>query len=280
MQRTILGLIAATALTSAIPAIASAKSINERQDNLFQRIEAGVRARQLTQNEANALRNEFQDLARLENTYRTSGGRLTDYERDDLNRRFDSLSARIRIDRADSDRGPGDRGSNWQPINQRQDALFERIDRGVRSGGLTRVEAERLRGEFQGIVRLEERYRRDGLDRNERADLDNRLDRLAQQIRMERRDGQQAGRFDIGQRLASLSNAIERAAQRGWVSGREARDLRYGHREVANLDARYSNGGYSPAERNDLNNRLATLEQRLQAETGRDVSALGGGYNR
>ena len=47
----------------------------------------------------------------------------------------------------------------WQSINQRQANLDARIDAGVRSGDLTRSEATRLRGEFNDLARLEERYR-------------------------------------------------------------------------------------------------------------------------
>ena len=50
-------------------------------------------------------------------------------------------------------------------------------------------EAARLRSEFGSLVRLEANYRRGGLSRWERDDLNRRFDRLAAQIRNERRDG-------------------------------------------------------------------------------------------
>ena len=77
----------------------------------------------------------------------------------------------------------------WNSINARQANLDRRIDRGVRSGALSRREAARLRGEFGSLVRLEANYRRGGLNRWERDDLNRRFDRLAAQIRNERRDG-------------------------------------------------------------------------------------------
>ena len=76
----------------------------------------------------------------------------------------------------------------WQSINQRQANLDRRIDRGVRNGDLSRREAGRLRGEFSSLLRLEANYRRGGLTRWERADLDRRFDRLSAHIRQERRD--------------------------------------------------------------------------------------------
>lgn len=88
----------------------------------------------------------------------------------------------------------GDRGDRgWTNINQRQVQLDRRIDRGVRNGSITRSEAYRLRNEFHGIARLEQRYRANGLSGWERADLDRRFDRLSAQIRWERNDGDRYG---------------------------------------------------------------------------------------
>jgi hypothetical protein len=66
--------------------------------------------------------------------------------------------------------------------------LDQRIDVGIRSGGLTRNEAWRLKGDLRETARLEARYRRGGLNGWERADLDRRYDRISAQIRYERRD--------------------------------------------------------------------------------------------
>lgn len=190
-----IALAATTALTLAAGA-ASAQgwmSINERQARLDDRIDAGVRNGGLTRDEAVRLRAEFRDLARLEARYRYNG--LSGWERTDLDRRFDALSARIRFERTDWNRDwfggrdwRDDRGV-WVNINQRQARLDQRIDQGVRSGQLTRGEAQRLRSEYREIARIENRYRRGGLSNWERADLDRRFDRLAMQIRDQRRDG-------------------------------------------------------------------------------------------
>ncbi|MEQ1818380.1 MAG: hypothetical protein ABL871_07190 [Terricaulis sp.] len=166
--------ITASALAIAAPASAQQwQSINQRQANIDQRIDAGVRSGDLTRQEAVRLRGEFNDLARLEANYRSSYG-LSDSERRDLDMRFDRLSQQVRFERNDRQ----DRNDNWQPINQRQRQLDARIDRGVRSGALNRNEAVRLRTEFAGIARLEAQYRRNGLSISERRDLDRRFDRL------------------------------------------------------------------------------------------------------
>lgn len=77
---------------------------------------------------------------------------------------------------------------NWQSISQRKYQLDRRIDNGLRNGSLSRREATRLKSELNSLVRLERSYVRGGLTRWERSDLDRRYDRLAVQVRMERRD--------------------------------------------------------------------------------------------
>jgi hypothetical protein len=185
MKKLLAMAVAASALAFAAPASAQGwQSINQRQAQLDQRIDVGVRNGSLTRNEAVRLRAEFNDLARLEARYRAGDG-LSYGERQDLDRRFDSLSQRIRYERNDrQDRGDG----NWMPINQRQRNLDARIDAGIRDGSLSRREADRLRAEFRTIAAVERDYRRNGLSQRERADLDRRFDRLSATIEAERRD--------------------------------------------------------------------------------------------
>ena len=112
MKKFLIPLLAASALAgAALPAAAAPwMNINQRQAQLDHRIDMGVRNGSLTRREALALRAEFQGIARLENRYRRTGG-LQSWERRDLDRRFNALSARIRYERHDRDdrgpRGPG-----------------------------------------------------------------------------------------------------------------------------------------------------------------------------
>ena len=77
-------------------------SINERQARLEQRIDRGVANGELTRREAYRARASFNDIARLENRYRRDG--LSQWERSDLDRRFDVLAAQVRMDRRDGQR--------------------------------------------------------------------------------------------------------------------------------------------------------------------------------
>jgi hypothetical protein len=175
--------VAAAALSAAVPASAQTwQNINARQANLDQRIDAGIRNGSLTRNEAVQLRAEFRQIAQLETRYRRDG--LSQAERRDLDRRFDALSSRIRVERHDNNGAGG-----WQNINQRQAMLDARIDQGVRSGRLNAYEARALRSEFRQIANLEASYRRNGLNQAERRDLDRRFDRLSANLQAELNDG-------------------------------------------------------------------------------------------
>lgn len=73
-------------------------------------------------------------------------------------------------------------------INERQQNLERRIERGIRTGDISRREAFRLRGEARQIAQLESRYRANGLSQRERSDLHRRFDRLEVQILAELSD--------------------------------------------------------------------------------------------
>lgn len=176
MKRTIFSVLAATTLAAGLPATAVAQSeitINQRQSDLDARIDAGVRNRSLTNAEAAQLRSEFQDIARIEAQYRSSGRGLTNAERSDLDNRFDLLSRRIQYDRRDDDR-------RWTNLDRRQAQFNERLTRAVSDGRVSRRESASLQAEFRTIARIERQYRRSapGITANERSDLNARFDRM------------------------------------------------------------------------------------------------------
>jgi hypothetical protein len=101
MRHLFLSLTAAAAMF-AVPHAAQAQryqSIDQRQANQLQRIDQGVRSGALNRAEASRLRAQFRSLVQLENRYRRNG--LSVGERQDLNRRFDQLSRRIRVQKND-----------------------------------------------------------------------------------------------------------------------------------------------------------------------------------
>lgn len=78
------------------------RTINQRQAELDRRIDVGVRNGSLTAKEAVSLRAEFQQVARMEASFRASHGVLTAAEKADLDRRMDVLTHKIRTERSDA----------------------------------------------------------------------------------------------------------------------------------------------------------------------------------
>jgi Ni/Co efflux regulator RcnB len=102
MKRALLAL-AALATVAAAPLAAQAapwQSVNQRQANLEQRINQGIRSGQITRPEAARLRGEFRSISRLEASYRRSNG-LSPRERADLDARFDRLSRQVMAQKHD-----------------------------------------------------------------------------------------------------------------------------------------------------------------------------------
>lgn len=170
--------------TSALMGIGSAaqaqawNSIENRARDLDPRIYAGIRSGQITEAEATRLRSDVRDVVRLEQRY--SAGGLDYRERADLDRRWETISSRVYAERHDSDRA---RQARWDNLNKRQAMFDQRLRRAVRDQRLSQRQADSLRAEFRQLAQLERQYRRGGLTVSERADLDQRMDRLQTRFR-------------------------------------------------------------------------------------------------
>jgi hypothetical protein len=77
-------------------------------------------------------------------------------------------------------------------VNHRQHNQHDRMKQGVRSGELTREEAQTLRGEQRDIRVTEREYKSDGvLTRDERKDLHQEQNQASQNIYEEKHDAEQ-----------------------------------------------------------------------------------------
>lgn len=76
-------------------------------------------------------------------------------------------------------------------IRSRINEDYERIERGIERGSLTRHEAKMLKSELGGILNKIDRMRSDGhLSQREREVISRDLDRLDRDIRREKRDSE------------------------------------------------------------------------------------------
>lgn len=128
MKKLIISALAVAVATAALPAAASAQSydrngpsrgpayqqdmrgwqsISQRKFQLERRIERAADQRQLSRREASSLKRDLAQLVRLERQYERGG--LNRQERQELDRRYDRLEAKIRFESRDNNNRPGRR---------------------------------------------------------------------------------------------------------------------------------------------------------------------------
>ncbi len=95
-------------------------------------------------------------------------------------------------------------------IDNRIDRLETRINAGIRQGAISRNEARSLRQRLNVLTRLERQYSRNGYTPQERADLQQRVRTLRQQIRVA-----DNGYYDRYERVDRYGNYIDGAYGQG-----------------------------------------------------------------
>lgn len=165
--------------------------VNARQQNQRERIQQGVRSGELTRRETRKAVESQRDVRQLERAYK-SDGQLTARERADLHHEQNQASRQIYNQKHDAQARPAvvpapavrDPG-----VNQRQANQTGRIVNGVKTGELTKPEAQELRTERRDIRQLEQNYKSDGvLTKNERQDLHQQLNQQSKEIHEEKHD--------------------------------------------------------------------------------------------
>ena len=122
-----------------------------------------------------------------------------------------------------NDRGYGYGNNNGYGggIEARLDQLRQRLQFGIQRGSISRQEAVYLRDGVRQVTRLERQYSRDGLNRQERRFLQDRLQQLQQQIH------------------AAERNRDGRGWREGDRDGRDGRDWRDGRDDRNDGDRRW-----------------------------------------
>jgi hypothetical protein len=83
----------------------------------------------------------------------------------------------------------GTRPADWQPLSDRRVEIAKRIDAAVIAGVITDLQARDLRDQFQGLLNLEDTYRKSGLTYHQREDLQARYDTLSARLHEDARTG-------------------------------------------------------------------------------------------
>lgn len=172
-----LSLLAAALLSgfTALPAMAQATNtpgIDRTQQEIRARIQEGINNGRITPKEAQDLYQQERSIQFREIRFKTDG-RATQQEREELRRELEAM-------RGDVERKlSNNNGSNTPGLDNREEKIGVRIDRGIASGQITRAEAKQLHKRERDIQRREQRYKADGrVTRAERQQLRQELDKL------------------------------------------------------------------------------------------------------
>jgi predicted ribosome quality control (RQC) complex YloA/Tae2 family protein len=153
------------------------EKISDRIENQQKRINQGIRSGELTRKEAAMLQDNL-DSIKDKLTRMKSDGRLNERERERLDRMLDQNSEMIK----DKKHNPAKRLYD-DNIDNRIDNQQKRIDRGIKSGELTRHEADIVQDNLREIKRRYSRMRRDDvLTAKEIEKLDGMLDENSRMI--------------------------------------------------------------------------------------------------
>jgi len=184
---TLAGVLAVVSASQADTRRTRDPGVNGRQHQQRERIQQGVASGELTRRETGKLAEEQRDIRQLERAYK-SDGTLTGAERRDLQHEQNQASRDIYQQKHDAqDRPPA--AVRDPGVNERQANQTARIAQGVKSGELTRDEAQDLRTERRDIRDLEQTYKSDGsLTRDERRDLQQQLNQQSREIYEEKHD--------------------------------------------------------------------------------------------
>ncbi|MEO6041790.1 MAG: hypothetical protein ABIP41_07815 [Croceibacterium sp.] len=230
--------------------------LNDQRYQFETRVDAEVRAGNLTQSAAQRLKSDYYALAQTEASY-GADGRFTAQERADLTARYNALN-QVLASGGYADSGyqngnyPG--GSSTADVAAGRAEFEARVNAAVAARRLTRTQATRLKTDYADAVRIEASYLRDGvIDSREQQDLDARLDALDSRI------------GDTPYGTAALTararlDAVARALPYSGLTATAQAMLRVQAEDLIRLDAAYARINETAEERAYIDRRLVELE--------------------
>ena len=168
-----------------------APRIDQAQQAIGARIQAGLASGFIAPSQAQMLIRRDRDIQLRENQYKTNGS-ATALERQQLRAELSALNADV--ERLMANRNvvrPPVNGGNTPGIDNQEYQISQRIDEGVRSGRITQREARRLQSREREIARHEVFFKSDGVvTRQERRQLFDELDDLRNEVERRINDDQ------------------------------------------------------------------------------------------
>ena len=146
-----------------------------------------------------------------------------------------------------------------------QQATFNtRLEAQVRSGALQSWSADRIRSDYDALVRLEADYGRDGrFTTQERQDLTARYDALTTALEQGGYGDDLGGYQSVAAGRAAFERRIDAAVNARRLNRTDATRLRADHAALIRMESEYQRGGLTARERQDIGARLDALDVRI-----------------
>lgn len=156
-----------------------------------------------------------------------------------------------------------------------QTAFNNRLDAEVRSGALQSWSADRIRTDYDALVRLEADYGRDGrFTTQERQDLTARYDALTRATQDGGYGDDVGGYSSVADGRAEFERRVAAAVSARRLSRTDATRLRADYAALIRMETEYQRDGLTTRERQDIETRLDALDARIG-----DVGYGGGNWN-
>jgi hypothetical protein len=146
-----------------------------------------------------------------------------------------------------------------------QQATFNtRLDAQVRSGALQSWSADRIRTDYDALVRLEADYARDGrFTTQERQDLTARYNALVTALEQGGYGDDLGGYQSVADGRAEFERRVDAAVSARRLTRTDATRLRADYAALIRTEAEYQRDGLSLRERQDIETRLDALDVRV-----------------
>lgn len=149
-------------------------------------------------------------------------------------------------------------------LGSQQAAFNTRLDAQVRSGALPSWSADRIRTDYDALVRLEADYARDGrFTAQERQDLTTRYDALTRALDDGGFGDDVGGYQSVADGRAEFERRLDAAVGARRLSRTDATRLRADYAALIRVEADYQRGGLTLRERQDIETRLDALDARI-----------------
>ena len=151
-----------------------------------------------------------------------------------------------------------------RPLGSQQSTFNTRLDAQVRSGALSQYSADRIRTDYDALVRLEAQYGQDGrFTTQERQDLTARYNALTSALNDGGYGDDIGGYQSAADGRADFEARIDAAVRARTLTRTDATRLRSDYAAIVTAEAQFQRDGLSARERQDIEARLDAIDARV-----------------